>query len=143
MSDQQKFKQFGNSVSISHIEEMALFIKKCVNRMENEFSEQEKERYKKSGVTIKMKAKIQDALKDASSETLEKYDWLISEFRVVKEFCAKDIKTVLEQSEVTTYKYPHRLECAKCVELDGDKYKMRIEKNSLQKHKRREADHEC
>ena len=62
--------------------------------MENEFSEQEKERYKKSGVTIKMKAKIQDALKDASSKTLEKYDWLISEFSVDKEFCAKDIKTV-------------------------------------------------
>ena len=131
MSDQQMFKQFGNSVSIPLIEEMALFIKECVSRMENEFSDEEKERYKKSGVTLKMKAKVQEALKDARTETIEKCDRLISEISVDKEFCAKDIKTVLGQSEVTAYQYLHRLERAKCVELDGDRYRLRMEKKKF------------
>lgn len=77
------------SVSIPLIEEMALFIKECVSRMENEFSDEEKERYKKSGVTLKMKAKVQEALKDARTETIEKCDRLISEISVDKEFARK------------------------------------------------------
>lgn len=76
MSDQQMFKQFGNSVSIPLIEEMALFIKECVSRMENDFSVQEKERYKKSGVTLKMTAKVQEVLEDARTGVIEKCDRL-------------------------------------------------------------------
>lgn len=95
------------------------------------FPDEEKERYKKSGVTLKMKAKVQEALKDARTETIEKCDRLISEISVDKEFCAKDIKTVLGQSEVTAYQYLHRLERAKCVELDGDRYRLRMEKKKF------------
>ena len=42
LSDQQKYEQLGNSVSIPVIEEMAVFIKKCLDVMEKEFSEEEK-----------------------------------------------------------------------------------------------------
>lgn len=131
MSDQQKFKQFGNSVSIPLIEEMALFIKECVNRMENEFSEEEKARYQKPGVELKIKARVQEALGDARTGTIEKCDRLISEIGLDKEFRAKDIKTVLGQSEATAYQYLRRLERAKCVESDGDGYRLKVEKKKF------------
>ena len=38
----QKFKQFGNSVTIPVVEEMALFIQKSVNEMYEDFSQIER-----------------------------------------------------------------------------------------------------
>lgn len=131
MSNQQKFKQFGNSVSIPLIEEMALFIKDCVARMEAEFLEEEKERYKIPGALLKVQTNIQKLLKDEKPKTIEKCCRLVLEIGLRNGFCAEDIGAALGQSNVTAYNYLHRLERAKCVELDDDGYKLRAEKKKF------------
>lgn len=131
MSNQQKFKQFGNSVSIPLIEEMALFIKKCVKLMESEFSEEEKERYKISGPMLRMQAEIRMLLKNESPKTIEKCCRIVSEIGLNNGFHAEDIRIALGQSNVTAYNYLHRLERANCIELDRDGYKLRTEKKKF------------
>ncbi len=131
MSNQQKYKQFGNSVSIPLIEEMALFIRDCVTRMEAEFSEEEKERYKIPGAMLRVQTGIRKLLKDEKPKTIEKCCRLVSEIGLCNGFRAEDIGTALGQSNVTAYNYLHRLERAKCVELDNDGYKLRTEKKKF------------
>ena len=131
MSNQQKFKQFGNSVSIPLIEEMALFIKDCVGRMEAKFSEEEKERYKIPGALLKVQNDIRKLLKDEKPKTVEKCCRLVSEIGLSNGFRAEVIGTALGQSNVTAYNYLHRLERAKCVEFDSNGYKLRAEKKKF------------
>lgn len=128
MSNQQKFKQFGNSVSIPLIKEMALFIKECVKRMESEFSAEENERYEVSGSMFRVQTEIRKLLKDESPKTIEKCCWLVSEIGLNNGFHVEDIGIALGQSVVTAYNYLHKLERAKCVELDRNGYKLRMEK---------------
>ena len=131
MSNQQKFKQFGNSVSIPLIEEMALFIKDCVTLMESEFSEEEKEHYKIPGAMLRVQNGLRKLLKNEKPKTIEKCCQLVSEIGLCNGFRAEDIEMALGQSNVTAYNYLHRLERAKCVELDNDGYKLRTEKKKF------------
>lgn len=131
MSNQQKFKQFGNSVSIPLIEEMALFIKDCVRKMEAEFSEEEKEHYKIPGALLKVQNDIRKLLKDEKPKTVENCCQLVSKIGLSTGFCTGDIEMALGQSNSTAYNYLHRLERAKCVEFDSDGYKLRAEKKKF------------
>ena len=133
MSNQQKFKQFGNSVSIPLIEEMALFIRDCVTRMEAEFSEAERERYEIPGALLKVQNDIRKLLKDEKPKTVEKCCRLVSEIGLSNGFRAEDIGAALGQSNVTAYNYLHRLERAKCVEFDSNGYKLRAEKKNFRR----------
>ena len=131
MSNQQKFKQFGNSVSIPLIEEIALFIKDCVRKMEAEFSEEEKEHYKIPGALLKVQNDIRKLLKDEKPKTVENCCQLVSKIGLSTGFCTGDIEMALGQSNSTAYNYLHRLERAKCVEFDSDGYKLRAEKKKF------------
>ena len=131
MSNQQKFKQFGNAVSIPLIEKMALFIKDCMTRMEAEFSEEEKERYRIPGALLKVQTEIRKQLKDEKPKTIEKCCRLVSKIGLSSGFHAEDVGAALRQSNGTAYNYLHRLERAKCVEFDDDGYKLRAEKKKF------------
>ena len=54
----QKFKQFGNSVTIPVVETMAMYISDCMGRMESSFSETEKNLYNLYGQTHSVCKKI-------------------------------------------------------------------------------------
>ena len=110
---------------------MALFIKDCVERMEAEFSEEEKENYKIPGALLKVQNDIRKLLKDEKPKTVEKCCRLVSKIGLSNGFRAEDIGTALGQSNVTAYNYLHRLERAKCVEFDNDGYKLRAEKKKF------------
>ena len=96
MSNQQKFKQFGNSVSIPLVEEMALFIKQCVKDMTDAFSEEEKSKYAIPGPQLKMCVSLRQELQEeVKPKTLEKCCRIVSELGVSNEFRVEDISNIL------------------------------------------------
>ena len=130
MSNQQKFKQFGNSVSIPLIEEMALFIKKCIVVMTAAFSEDEKRRYEIPGPQLKMCLELQETLKEnLRPQTIEKCCRIVSELGVSNEFCAQDISNILGVSQMTAYNFLHRLKQAGCIRREKRGYELENKKN--------------
>ena len=129
MSNQQKFKQFGNSVSIPLIEEMALFIKKCIVVMTAAFSEDEKRRYEIPGPQLKMCLELQETLKEnLRPQTIEKCCRIVSELGVSNEFCAQDISNILGVSQMTAYNFLHRLKQAGCIRREKRGYELENKK---------------
>lgn len=132
MSNQQKFKQFGNSVSIPLIEEMALFVKQCVKDMTAAFSEEEQKRYVIPGPQLKMCVNLQKELKEeVKQKTIEKCCRIVSELGVSNEFRVEEISNILGVSQVSAYNFLHRMERAGCVKKDRDRYELENKKNDF------------
>ena len=132
MSNQQKFKQFGNSVSIPLIEEMALFIKRCVKDMTDAFSEEERQRYSIPGPQLRMFVNLEKELKEeVKPKTIEKCCRIVSEVGVSNEFRVKDISNILGVSQVSAYNFLHRMERAGCVRKGRDRYEFENKKNEF------------
>lgn len=132
MSNQQKFKQFGNSVSIPLVEEMALFIKQCVKDMTDAFSEEEKSKYAIPGPQLKMCVSLRQELQEeVKPKTLEKCCRIVSELGVSNEFRVEDISNILGVSQVSAYNFLHRMEQAGCVRKGRDKYELENRKNDF------------
>lgn len=125
MSDQQKFKQFGNSVSIPVIEEMAVFIKQCVNLMTNDFSEKEREEYLTPGAQKVILLKAQEWKKNKSKRlNIEKCYDLIKAVGVAQEFVAEKVSQQLNISLVYTYKILKNMEEMNCISHEHGKYEL-------------------
>lgn len=132
MSNQQKFKQLGNSVSIPLVEEMALFIKQCVKDMTDAFSEEEKSRYAIPGPQLKMCVSLRQELKEeVKPKTLEKCCRIVSELGISNEFRVEDISNILGVSQVSAYNFLHRMEQAGCVRKGRDRYELENKKNDF------------
>ena len=125
MSNQQKFKQFGNSVSIPVIEEMAVFIKQCVNLMTKDFSEKEKEQYKIPGAQKVIILKAQEWKKNnAKNLKIEKYYDLVKTVGVAREFAAEKVSKQLNISLVSAYKILKNMEKMNCISHEHGKYEL-------------------
>ena len=125
MSNQQKFKQFGNSVSIPVIEEMAVFIKQCVNLMTKDFSEKEKEQYKIPGAQKVIILKAQEWKKNnAKNLKIEKYYDLVKTVGVAQEFAAEKVSKQLNISLVSAYKILKNMEKMNCISHEHGKYEL-------------------
>ena len=116
MSDTQKFKQFGNSVSIPVIETMACFIMDCVRKMENEFTDTEREIYRLSGSELMTLGKIREGVSvHMHGSTLGKYGKLIRELGIGNDFGAEDISRILGISKCRAHQIISGLNESECV----------------------------
>lgn len=132
ISNQQKFKQFGNSVSIPLIEEMALFIKQCVKDMTDAFSEKERRRYAVPGPQLRMFINLEKELKEeVKPKTIEKCCRIVSEVGISNEFRVEDIRNILGVSQVSAYNFLHRMERAGCVRKERDGYELENKKGEF------------
>ncbi|MFZ2258424.1 MAG: DNA (cytosine-5-)-methyltransferase [Clostridiaceae bacterium] len=92
LSDSQKYKQFGNSVTIPVIEQMALFIKSCITTMMNNFSETELKLFNLYGQDFKIIKLIQEKLGNkVRKNTLKMYFSLFFYFGAETEFKKHEI----------------------------------------------------
>lgn len=132
ISDQQKYKQFGNSVSIPVIEALASFIKKCVDDMVTNFSCQEKENYGIPGAVLRMCMKIQAELKESSSSNIiQECCQLVTKIGTSHDFSINDVSTILCGSTKDAYDYIHKLQCIDCIRQDDKGYKLEIQRKSF------------
>jgi len=120
----QQYKQLGNSVTIPVIEEMALFVKKCLTTMEDEFSDIEKRLYSMYGKEFSACKKIEDNLSDIlRKETLNKYFDLVFHFSGFESFGNSDIAEYLHCTSARASQILKQLVEADCVyKADSRKY---------------------
>lgn len=125
MSNQQKFKQLGNSVSIPVIEEMAIFIKYCVDLMTNSFSKKEKEQYKIPGAQKVIILRAQEWIKNNSQElTIDKYCDFVRAVGVAQEFGVEKVSKQLNISVVSACRILRNMEKMNCISHEHGKYKL-------------------
>lgn len=87
----QQYKQFGNSVTIPVVEQMALFVKNCINIMTNEFSEIERKLFALYGEEFTLCRSIYLNYASKSKEkTILKYIDLVTHYGCGNEFKASD-----------------------------------------------------
>lgn len=116
LSNQQKYKQFGNSVSVPVIREMAVFVRNCFETMEKDFSEEEKEWFAMRGSEFAVCRKIRSALENqARSETLKQYYDLVLKLGISEPFATSDIAQVLSVSGARASQIANRLLKHRCI----------------------------
>lgn len=92
----QRFKQLGNSVTIPVIEEMALFIKRCLNDMTESFSEIEKRLYSMYCGEFKVCKRIWDELGfSLRRDTINRYFDVVFHFKYNTPFRNRDLTAYL------------------------------------------------
>lgn len=121
----QQYKQFGNSVTIPVVEEMAKFINNCINIMVSEFTMSEKLLFNMYGDEFVVCNRILSNLKDIVREqTIVKYFDMVANFKCNKPFSIKEISNYLGCTEARTYQIINQLGKAKCVtRIDRYTYK--------------------
>lgn len=118
----QQYKQFGNSVTIPVIEEMALFIKNCLLKMESEFSETEKRLYSMYGKEFLVCKKIEKNLADnLQKETLNKYFDLVYHFSNKDTFRNSDLMEFLHCTSARASQILKQLSSAECINKVNDR----------------------
>lgn len=116
LSNQQRYKQLGNSVSIPVIEEMAVFIKKCLEIMEKDFSEEEKKLYDVSGSGFPVYQRICRASGNKiRHDTLKSYYKLVCEMGISKQFSVSDIARALSITNGKARQIVNQLTKYKCM----------------------------
>ena len=120
----QQYKQLGNSVTIPVIEEMALFIKNCLSKMESEFSETEKRLYSMYGKEFRICKKIEKKLADnLQKDTLNKYFDVVYHFSSKEAFCNSELMEFLHCTSARASQILKQLSSAECViKVDSRKY---------------------
>lgn len=125
ISNQQKFKQFGNSVSIPVIEELAVFIKNCVNLMIKNFSKKEIEQYKVPGAQKVIILKAKELIENKQRKiNIEKYCDFVKTVGVAQEFGVKKVSEQLNISTVSVYRILKDMEKMDCISYEDGKYEL-------------------
>ena len=120
VSDVQKFKQFGNSVTIPVVEEFAKFIQYCCNEIYKRLSAVEKRLFGMYGNEFLMCKKIYCALSDTLREkTLNTYFDIVQHFESNK-FRVKELASYLNVSSVRASHIVSQLAEAGCVLRNTD-----------------------
>lgn len=111
----QQYKQFGNSVSIPVIEEMACFIYDNMGRMHSQFTTMEKRLYSMYGNEFFACKKIWNDLgKSSREDTMHQFFDIVYHFKE-KEFRRKELSTFLEISSVRASQIIHQLIMIGCL----------------------------
>ena len=120
----QQYKQFGNSVTIPVIEEMALFIKNCLSMMEKTFSDVEKRLYSMYGKDFFICKKIENNLaKNIHKKTLNTYFDVVCHFSNEKSFMTSDVMKFLHCTSSRASQILKQLFSADCLcKIDSRKY---------------------
>ena len=124
----QQYKQFGNSVTIPVIEEMALFIKRCLDNMTKSFSQTEKRLYSMFCGEFKVCKKIQTELGDTlRTETLNKYFDIVFHFKCNVPFRNNELTSYLKCTTARSSQILTQLLKVGCVKKEtGRKYIFKI-----------------
>lgn len=110
-----QFKQFGNSVSIPVIEEMACFIYNNMERMYSQFSTIEKRLYCMYGNEFVVCKKIWNALgKSLREDAVQQFFNIVNHFKE-KEFRVKELSAFLGTSSARASQIIHQLLMTGCV----------------------------
>ncbi len=120
ISDTQKFKQFGNSVTIPVIEEYARFIRYCCNTMYTEFSSTEKRMFDMYGNEFLLCSLINKELSHRlKAETIDDYFDMVHRFRSGC-FRVKDLATYLNVSTIRASQMIAQLTQIGCIHHETD-----------------------
>ena len=115
VSVSQQFKQFGNSVSIPVIEEMACFIYDNMDKMYSQFNTIEKSLYNMYGNEFVICNKIWKSLgKSLRANTVQQFFNIVYHFKE-KEFRVKELSTFLGTSSVRGSQIINQLLSIECV----------------------------
>ncbi len=115
ISNMQKFKQFGNSVTIPVIEEYALFIQQCCNAMYKEFSAIEKRIFSMYGNEFLLCSLIYNKLSQTlRNETINRYFDIVFHF-ALNNFHVKELSEYLKISAARASQIVAQLVQAECV----------------------------
>ncbi len=122
----QKFKQFGNSVTIPVVEEMALFIQKSVNEMYEDFSQIERRIFSMYGNEFLLCSKLYKNLAQTLREdTMNSYFDIVYHYKL-DNFRVKDLAEYLNVTSPRASQIMSQIMCAGCARhtIDG-KYMFR------------------
>jgi DNA (cytosine-5)-methyltransferase 1 len=120
MPNVQKYKQFGNSVTIPVIEEYAIFIQQCCEVMYNEFSTVEKRIFSMYGNELLICSLINRELsKTLRSDTINRYFDIVYHFKLCR-FRVKELATYLDVSAARASQIMSQLSHIDCVRQEYD-----------------------
>ena len=112
----QQYKQLGNSVTIPVIEEMALFIKKCMVNMEDSFDDIEKQLYSMYGDEFVMCKRIIDNLSEhLYKKTLTKLFDIVCHFNNSESFSNLEVSEFLHCTTLRSSQLLRQLIDVKCI----------------------------
>lgn len=113
----QRYKQLGNSVTIPVIEEIALFIKQCLEDLTKDFSKTEERLYSMYGKEFRVCKKIYNELGNTlRDETLNKFFDAVYHFGYNKPFRNCDLTAFLRCSTARSSQILKQLSESGCVE---------------------------
>ena len=116
----QKFKQFGNSVTIPVIEEYALFIQQCCNTMYNAFSPVEKRIFSMYGNEFLLCSLINRELAyHLRTDTLNRYFSIVYHYKL-NCFRIKDLARYLDVSAARASQIITQLAQIGCLHQESD-----------------------
>lgn len=111
----QKFKQFGNSVTIPVIEEMALFIRKSVDEMYESFSKTEQRIFSMYGNEFLLCSRLYEKLSQTlREETINSYFNMVYHYKL-NEFRIKDLAEYLGVTAARASQIMSQITCAGCA----------------------------
>lgn len=116
----QKFKQFGNSVTIPVIEEYAIFIQKCCDMMYSSFSEIEKRIFSMYGNEFLLCSQINKEMScHLRTETLNRYFDIVYHYKSNR-FRVKELASYLNMSAARASQIISQLVQVGCVHHEED-----------------------
>ncbi len=120
----QQYKQLGNSVTIPVIEEMALFIKRCMDDMTNSFTEIERRLYSMYCSEFKVCKKIWDELGSSlRNDTINRYFDVVFHFKYNTPFRNRDLTAYLNCTSARSSQIITQLSDAGCLKkMTGREY---------------------
>lgn len=117
----QKFKQFGNSVTIPVIEEYAIFIQQCCNAMYNEFSLIEKRIFSMYGNEFLLCNRINKELsKKLRKKTINRYFDIVHHFKS-DSFRVKELAAYLNMSAARASQIVSQLIQIECIYRESNR----------------------
>ena len=115
----QKFKQFGNSVTIPVVEEYAIFIQHCCDTMYNAFSSIEKRIFSMYGNEFLLCSRInQELATRLRTDTLNRYFSIVYHFKLNR-FRVKELANYLDMSAARASQIVTQLSQIKCIHQES------------------------
>lgn len=115
----QKFKQFGNSVTIPVVEEYAIFIQHCCDTMYNAFSSIEKRIFSMYGNEFLLCSRINKELAThLRTDTLNRYFSIVYHFKLNR-FRVKELANYLDMSAARASQIVTQLSQIKCIHQES------------------------
>lgn len=133
ISNQQRYKQFGNSVTIPVIKTMASFIYECLNTMAANFNAIEKELYKMYGDEFEVCSRINTSLQGRVHEkTIKIYFAVVHQVGVSKVFTNCEVANYLGFSTARVSQMLGQLMKTGCLKKNGKYYSFEVGKQECE-----------